>query len=185
MLQYVLGLYKPPDYYIHNWFLVLEKIVKRAFNGPYTIRVFIDKPDATAATSLGDPHFAGDIHVFARSSTVRCANCELRQNMRAVLNLTETMVRLGITTAAEMNNSGDPPDSAVNPLSSADAVTLVYVNPRGDELDPASIGWDGPNRFIYYQEGVKDEDIDEALEQEEDESSNAQLPSKPVKKFQC
>ncbi|KAJ7544201.1 hypothetical protein O6H91_09G069300 [Diphasiastrum complanatum] len=147
MLNYLLELYRPPQHFVHRWFLVLDKILKRGFGGPYRIRVFIDKPDATAETDCSDQHFAGEISIFARSSNVRCANCDKRKYMRASLNLTKTMVQLGITTAPEMNAEGTAPSG--NPLSGSEAITLVFVSPTGAQLCPDPIGWGGPNRLIY------------------------------------
>ncbi|KAJ7528377.1 hypothetical protein O6H91_15G000900 [Diphasiastrum complanatum] len=179
MLNHLLELYRPPQHFVHRWFLVLEKILKRAFGGPYSIRVFIDMPDATANTPLSDPHFAGDICIFARSNNVRCANCDRYKYMRGSVNLTKTMVRLGIKTAQEVNDAGTAPTG--NPLSHADAITLVYVDSKGDQLNPASIGWGGPNRSIYFQEGVKDENIQDFLVQQ---VNSATLPLKPAVRYE-
>ncbi|KAH7282540.1 hypothetical protein KP509_35G035400 [Ceratopteris richardii] len=64
MLEYVLKLYEPPENFLHRWVIMIERIVKRAFNGPFRIRVFIGKPDADSKTSLSIPNFAGEIQIL-------------------------------------------------------------------------------------------------------------------------
>eukprot|EP00250_Pteridium_aquilinum_P020881 c24976_g3_i1 orf=749-2773(-) len=169
MLAYVMKLYEPAENYLQRWMLMVEKIVKRAFNGPFSIRVFIGKADANAGTPLSVPNFAGEISVFARSTGVRCANCDANKFMRASLDLTKTMVRLGITTSSLLSTSSDPfSDEATtpsNPFTKSGSVTLVFVDLQGRQLDPSSAiaGWQGPKVSIYYQAGVPREDIKEFL----------------------
>ncbi|KAI5073115.1 hypothetical protein GOP47_0011128 [Adiantum capillus-veneris] len=134
MLAYVLKMYEPPENFLHRWMLVVHNIIKRAFNGPFSIRVFIGKADANAATS-----FAGQMEVFARGQAQRCANCEVRQGMRASLDLTKTMVRLGLATAPVL--SGDPfgdTSTPSNPFQKEGSLTLVFVDLQGRQLDPFS-----------------------------------------------
>eukprot|EP00250_Pteridium_aquilinum_P013876 c21630_g1_i1 orf=323-1333(-) len=165
MLHYMLHLYKPTQHYIHRWFLVLERIDKGAFNGPYSIRVFLDLPSADAHTPISSPHYAGSIYVFSRSQAgntsdgmIRCANCELRPFMKASLELTRCMLRLGITTAPEMTGDEPPGAPQHNPLEGA--IKLVYVNVKGELLPEPTIP---PDRTVVYQEGVRDEQIFEFL----------------------
>ncbi|KAH7441982.1 hypothetical protein KP509_03G065100 [Ceratopteris richardii] len=171
MLDYVMKLYDPPENYLHKWLLNVERIVKRAFNGPFSIRVFIAKPDADATTSINIPNFAGDIPIFARANGVRCANCEQKQCMRASLDLTKTMVRLGITTAPRQSAADDPfaPSSRgpSNPLSAAGSIRLVFVDMQGRQLDPSSAlgNWEGPKVSLYYQKGIARESVNEVLVQ--------------------
>lgn len=184
MLRYVLTLYRPPQYFVHKWILVMENILKRAFNGPFSIRVFLDKPDATADTPVTIPNFAGAISVFARSNNTRCANCDKHRFMRGSLDLTKTMVRLGIATAVEL--SGDTTDATPgsNPLAEEGSIKVVFVDPTGKQLNPGNVSeWAGPKLTLYFQEGVRDEQINEALVDNED-VGNVQLPKKPVHKFQ-
>lgn len=166
MLAYVLKLYEPPEHFLHRWVLMVERIQKRAFNGPFIIRVFLGKPDANAQTPLSSPNFAGAISVFARSNTMRCANCDNHKCMRASLDLTKTMVRLGITTAVLLDdtvdpfgNDGGPPS---NPLAEPGSVTVVFVDLNGNQLEPSRVaGWEGPKLSLYFQEGVPSEDVNE------------------------
>lgn len=161
MLEYVLGLYEPPQNFLNRWVLVVERIVKRAFNGPFSIRVFIGKADATAETSISIPNFAGEILIFARSSGTRCANCEQLKCMRGSLDLTKTMIRLGLSNAPLLSGDGTTPPS--NPFSQAGSLTLVFVNLQGRQLDPfTALGkWQGPKVSLYYQQGVARENINE------------------------
>lgn len=167
MLAYLLKLYEPPQNFLQRWVLVVERLVKRAFNGPFSIRVFIGKADANAGTSLSIPNFAGEIDVFARSSAVRCANCEQKQCMRASLDLTKTMVRLGLATSSLLNNTTDPfgsvGEAPRNPFSEPGSLTLVFVDLQGRQLDPTTAlgSWQGPKVALYYQEGVPRENINE------------------------
>ncbi|KAH7441976.1 hypothetical protein KP509_03G064800 [Ceratopteris richardii] len=169
MLDYVLKLYEPPENFIHRWVLMIERIVKRAFNGPFRIRVFIGKPDADSTTSLSIPNFAGEIQVFARSTGVRCANCEQKQCMRASLDLTKTMVRLGLATTPLANARDDPfsSDAAAprNPFTIPGSLRLVFVDMQGRQLDPSTAlgSWQGPKVSLYYEKGVPREQINEFM----------------------
>ncbi|MCO5550206.1 hypothetical protein L7F22_003688 [Adiantum nelumboides] len=167
MLSYVTKLYEPPENYLQRWVLMVERIVKRAFNGPFSIRVFIGKADANAGTSLSIPNFAGEIDIFARSAAVRCENCEKRQCMRASLDLTKTMVRLGLATTSLLSATTDPFGSGGpaprNPFSETGSLTLVFVDLQGRPLDPfTALGsWQGPKVALYFQQGVPRETINE------------------------
>lgn len=176
MLYYMLRLYKPSQHFIHMWFLVLERIQKTAFNGPYSIRVFIDLPKADADTPITSPHYAGAIFVFARqtiNSVARCANCENRPFMRATLELTKTMLLLGITTTPEMTGDDgtvQPPQN--NPLQGEGALKLVYVNRKGDPLpDPPTL----PQLTVVYQERVADEQTYEFLLEKADPQNDLSI----------
>ncbi|MCO5576549.1 hypothetical protein L7F22_030361 [Adiantum nelumboides] len=172
MLDYMLRLYAPPQHFRHAWFLLLERIDKNAFNGSYSIRVFLDLPDANCHTPTTSPHYAGAISVFARESSglnngrrlmaaTICINCLEHDKLRASLELTKTMSRLGITTAPEMSGddgSVQPPE--FNPLEAEGAIKLVYVKPNSDSLPPPKVP---PKLTVVYQERVPDEETYEYL----------------------
>eukprot|EP00250_Pteridium_aquilinum_P017985 c23884_g1_i1 orf=132-2228(-) len=178
MLAYVMDLYKPPEYFVNRWVLVVEKIQKRAFNGPFSIRVFLDAPDASASTPTSSPNFAGEISVFARSNGgLRCANCERRECMRASLDLTKAMLRLGITTAEELNDAAAAPAadngsgeiSIPNPLSEEGDITLVFVDLHGRQLKPSNVdNWEGVKLSLYFQQGIPNEIVSGGIVQSMD-----------------
>jgi tyrosinase len=172
MLEHLRKSYKPPQDYVHRWILVLDRVEKRAFNGTFQIRVFLGNPAANADTPVNSPNYAGAMTVFARATGVRCANCDQRKYMRASLDLTKTMVRLGITTAESLGGSGDPfaPPAAAgrapgNPFSAPGSITLVFVSLAGRQLDTSAVVGDGVEDGVqlalYYQRGVPDESINE------------------------
>eukprot|EP00250_Pteridium_aquilinum_P013879 c21630_g3_i1 orf=433-1458(-) len=200
MLHYMLRLYTPSQHFIHRWFLVLERICKGAFNGPYSMRIFLDLPSADSSTPTSSPHYAGAVFVFARDQAgstsggrIRCANCELRPFMRASLELTKAMLRLGITTAPEISGDGGRLQAPKrNPLGGEGAVKLVYMNQKGEQLPEPPIL---PKVMVVYEEGVPDEQIFEFLLNTANSSKeqpisdvlcqNHALPKGPVCAFQC
>eukprot|EP00249_Psilotum_nudum_P025305 c29652_g1_i1 orf=408-2474(+) len=168
MLQYMLHKYRPAHNFPANWFVVLSKIPRRAFNVPFYIRVFIDNPTATAATSLNDPHYAGSISIFSRSTIANCPNCDRNQFSRGSVDITPAMVRLGIVTLAEMREPGFTPFTERDgvPLLRADQIKLVVVSACGDfsrELNPADINW-VPEPEVYYRTPLLgDAEVDDAM----------------------
>ena len=142
-------------------------------------------PDANADTPINSPNYVGLITVFVPSIGKRGANCNERKYMRASLDLTKTMVRLGITTVETLSATADPfaPPTgrlAANPLSAPGSITLVFVSLTGQHLKTLTVMGDDVEDIqlaLYYQGGILDKSINEFF------VKNLNIASTTIEKF--
>ncbi|CAG8596625.1 3557_t:CDS:2 [Funneliformis mosseae] len=150
MLKY----YHPNRFLRYHWQLNL--IVKKFQVGsPFQIRVFLDKPDASASTPLSSPNFAGLLSIFARGRETYCGNCNAHPdlNVKGHVDLTLCMKRLSI----DLN----PEKAADTPSLLAKQIKIIAVSKDGSEISLHDAGL----IFAYYV--VVDEFSDHPLEWKE------------------
>ncbi|CAG8616540.1 22897_t:CDS:2, partial [Gigaspora rosea] len=92
---YILDLYKPDPHYGRRFFVKLT-IKAGKLDGPYSIRVFIDLPDANAQTEVTSPHFAGLVSMWSSTKN------HVHDNtfVYGTVDITAAMERLNIRTEA-------------------------------------------------------------------------------------
>jgi len=145
----ILDIYKPLDWTDVNYTAVFPKIPKRKLGGPFTIRLFIDLPNANSNTPPTDVHYAGCIFVFARGPEVLCENCDQHLFMRGEVNLMSCLRRLHLTIFGEPGSTDDsksPPMQSMNDIKNS--ITLVIVSKAGQQVDPVIIGLVQPGEKV-------------------------------------
>jgi len=99
----VIKYYGTDLHYPYNYYLDVDEIEKNLIDGPYTVRVFLGKPDADEKTPETDPHFVQSIFVFARGKNVKCENCEKNDKyIRQTVYMNKTMRRLNMDLVLDL-----------------------------------------------------------------------------------
>jgi len=165
--------YHPDGHFDVRWQVVFPKIPKRKLGGPFTIHVFIDFPEADTApwnpNWLRKINYAGSIFCFARDKDDKCSQCEKKNAIRGMVDLTDCMFKLGLSVHDEgaVMGAGDgnvPPgtitDPSSSPLSPKSALQIVVVK-SNKKITLKDVGIDPDSIKVQCYQTITDEEKDE------------------------
>jgi hypothetical protein len=105
-------------------------------SGPsYEVRVFLDRPDATAGTSLDDPQYAGSFAVFGHGG---CFGEEGHCDVRPAVTTFDRRPPHQLVPAVRVLTCTDPIKRLIAAGSASVTVTAIAVVRESPLADPAS-----------------------------------------------
>jgi len=165
--------YHPDGHFDVRWQVVFPKIPKRKLGGPFTIHVFIDFPEANTApwnpNWLRKINYAGSIYCFARDKDEKCSQCEKKNAIRGMVDLTDCMYKLGLSVHDEnaVMGAGDgnvPPETITDPSHSPftpkSALQIVVIK-SNKKLTLKDVGIDPDSIKVQCYQTITDEEKDE------------------------
>ncbi|CAG8680324.1 14635_t:CDS:2 [Gigaspora margarita] len=157
---YVLELYKPDPHFGRRFFVKLTIKVGK-LDGPCSIRVFIDLPDANAQTLVTSPHFAGLVSMWSSNKKHAHDN----SFVYGTVDITAAMEQLNIRSQVhdplqEVNTT----TGLLGPLwlfNVEKDITIVPVSLNGYEVSPKEVGVDKIEVFTFEHDKVDPNFLDE------------------------
>ncbi|CAG8808772.1 11890_t:CDS:2, partial [Dentiscutata erythropus] len=151
---YLLELYKPDPHYGRRFYVKLTIEVGKLV-GTYSVRVFLDLPDANAQTPVTSPHFAGLIAMWHSTNNSHAANNTFTVGS---VDITACMERLGIRMEKhDYVKDVNATTGEVKPTSLFDVnddITVVPVRSDGSEVSPKDAGVSSVDVYSFEHDEV-------------------------------
>ncbi|CAG8491574.1 4268_t:CDS:1, partial [Dentiscutata heterogama] len=161
---YLLKLYKPDPHYGRRFYVKLT-IEAGKLVGPYSVRVFLDLPNANAQTPVTSPHFAGLVAMWRSTNNYQANNTFIAGSV----DITACMERLGIRMEKhDYVQDVNATTGLVKPTSLFDVnddIIVVPVRSDGSEVSPKDAGVNKVDVYSFEHDQVDKNFLDESTGQ--------------------